>query len=275
MVSRAFYLPARDGQRFCIFHAPNGEGVRAALVYLHPFAEEMNKSRRMAALQARALAAAGCAVMQIDLHGCGDSSGDFGDATWDSWLSDVELACGWLRQQTDAPLWLWGLRTGCLLAVEAAAALPEPVGFVFWQPVVTGKQFLQQFLRLKTAAAMLGGDRQEAGGLEALRRQLSHGESVEVGGYLLSPGLAMGLDQAELVLQAKPGRIVWLESSAKADGTLMPVSSRRIEHWRAAGYDVHASAVTGPSFWMTSEVVDSPALLAATERALLDGGGPA
>ena len=40
------------------------------------WAEEMNKARRMAALQARLLAENGYAVLQIDLHGCGDSSGD-------------------------------------------------------------------------------------------------------------------------------------------------------------------------------------------------------
>ncbi|MBK8384562.1 MAG: hypothetical protein IPL11_02315 [Candidatus Accumulibacter sp.] len=41
-----------------------------------------NKSWRIVPLQARALATAGYAVLQIDLMGCGDSSGDFGDATW-------------------------------------------------------------------------------------------------------------------------------------------------------------------------------------------------
>ena len=38
---------------------------RGAVVYVHPFAEELNKSRRMAALQARAMAAAGYAVVSL------------------------------------------------------------------------------------------------------------------------------------------------------------------------------------------------------------------
>ena len=67
------------------------------MVYIHPFAEEMNKARRMAALQSRALAAAGFDVLQIDLLGCGDSSGDFGDATWNDWVNDVVHGCRWLR----------------------------------------------------------------------------------------------------------------------------------------------------------------------------------
>ena len=52
----------------------------------------MNKSRRMAALQARAFAEMGFGVLQIDLFGCGDSSGDFSDARWDIWKQDL-IAC--------------------------------------------------------------------------------------------------------------------------------------------------------------------------------------
>ena len=58
----------------------------------------MNKARRMAALQSRALAAAGFAVLQIDLFGCGDSSGDFADASWAAWQQDVALAVQWLSE---------------------------------------------------------------------------------------------------------------------------------------------------------------------------------
>jgi len=61
-------------------HAAQGAALGSVL-YGHPFAEEMNKSRRMAGLQARALARAGYDVLQIDLRGCGGSSGDFGDAS--------------------------------------------------------------------------------------------------------------------------------------------------------------------------------------------------
>ena len=121
----AFFLPAGAGQCFCLYHPPQGPEEKGAVLYIHPFAEEMNKSRRMAALQSRALAAAGFGVLQIDLRGCGDSSGDFGDADWQTWVEDVVNACHWLSARSKAPLWLWGLRAGCLLAVDAAVNLPE------------------------------------------------------------------------------------------------------------------------------------------------------
>lgn len=84
----AFIVEAQDGparQRFCIHHAPaDPAAVRGAFVYAHPFAEQFNKLRRMAALQARALARSAYAALQIDLLGCGDSGGEFADATWDA-----------------------------------------------------------------------------------------------------------------------------------------------------------------------------------------------
>ena len=119
------------GCRFALHHRPAGP-PRGLVVYVHPFAEEMNKSRRMAALQSRALAEAGFAVLQLDLMGCGDSDGELLDASWAQWVADVVFACGWLRQQylpsgpDTVPLWLWGLRAGALLAADAARQWPEP-----------------------------------------------------------------------------------------------------------------------------------------------------
>ena len=75
---QAFFLPADRGARFVLFQPAQRDVSRGTILYVHPFAEEMNKARRMAALQTRAFADAGYDVMRIDLYGCGDSSGDSG-----------------------------------------------------------------------------------------------------------------------------------------------------------------------------------------------------
>ncbi len=266
----AFFLPASAGKRFCLFHQPDPEArQRGMVVYVHPFAEEMNKSRRMAALQAKAMAAAGYSVLQIDLFGCGDSSGDFGEATWDIWIDDVRLACDWLQQQGGSPLWLWGLRTGCLLVSEAAGRFNLANRQLLWQPVVSGKQFLQQFLRLKVAGEMLGGD--SKGLMDRLRGQLAQGESVEIAGYSLSAGLAGGLEKAELSPCAQSERIEWIELSSKPDGGLSPLASARLEKWQSAGHVVRGTTVFGPSFWQTAEIAECPALVDASIQAMADG----
>ena len=268
MSFEAFCLPATAGQRFCLFHQPEAPAPwRGALVYIHPFAEEMNKSRRMAALQARALAVAGYAVLQIDLYGCGDSSGDFGEATWEGWIEDVRLASVWLQKRSDGDLWLWGLRTGCLLACAAAKRIGQPSKLLLWQPVVSGKQFLQQFLRLKIAGEMLGGD--SKGLMDRLREQLAQGGSVEIAGYLLSSALANGLEKAELSPSAlSSAQIEWIEMSSKPDGDLSPLASARLEAWKSAGLPARGTTVCGPAFWQTAEIAECPTLLEASILAI-------
>ena len=284
MQPKAFFLPAElaeGGQRFCLFYpaewGQNGGATRGLVLYIHPFAEEMNKARRMAALQARALAQGGYSVLQIDLSGCGDSSGDFGDATWKSWVSDVVQGCHWLRSQSNiqsagsdnVPLWLWGLRAGCLLAVEASGQLVEACNFLFWQPPSSGKLLLQQFLRLKLAGDMLGG--QSKGVMESMRQQLAAGSPVEIAGYMLSSGLAMGLEQAALVPPASMGqarRLEWFELSTREDAGLSPVAAKTIAQWQQAGFRIGNHIAHGPAFWQTTEIEDAPALIAATTAAL-------
>ena len=265
-MSEAFFLPVKLGQRFCLYHAPNEQHPRGAILYVHPFAEEMNKSRRMAALQSRLMAAQGYAVLQMDLYGCGDSSGDFGDATWQHWLQDVLDARAWLGARCDAPFWLWGLRAGCLVVSQAAALLNESVNLILWQPVISGKQYLQQFLRLKVAGELIGGNGK--GVMDDLKQRLAAGQSVEIAGYTLSPGMANGLEATELLPPQHNSRAVWLELSARPDATLAPVSAKCLERWQAAGHSIRSAVLSGPSFWQTVEIEEAPALLTATLPAL-------
>lgn len=234
------------------------------MLYVHPLAEEMNKSRRMAALQSRALAAAGCEVLQVDLFGCGDSSGDFGDASWDAWLEDVTTALAALRARTRAPVWLWGLRTGALVASAVAAHTPGLAGLLLWQPVVSGQLALQQLLRLRSAGEALGNG--SKGVVAGLRAELAAGRPVEVAGYMLSPALALGLEQASLHAPPPVPRVVWLEVAARADAKLRPSSAAVGDLWRAAGIVVCSEVVHGPAFWHTTEIEDAPALVNATCR---------
>jgi exosortase A-associated hydrolase 2 len=261
----AFFLPLERGQRFCLLHRPaKAAPVHGAILFIHPFAEEMNKCRRMAALQARAFAEAGWIVLQIDLYGCGDSSGDFGDATWQQWLDDVKEGATWLAAEAGHPPMFWGLRTGCLLAAEAAGESQVVPQFLFWQPTLSGKQVLQQFLRLKVINQMLGAPPAERTGTQKLREQLARGKTIEVAGYALSPGLALGLEAAELNLPIGCARVAWLEVAAATDAGLSPAARARIEAWQGRGHRVDARTVEGCAFWQTVEVGECPALIKAS-----------
>lgn len=266
--AQALFLPsAAGGRRHAVFHPARRGDAKACVLYAHPLAEEMNKSRRMAALQARAFAAAGADVLLLDLLGCGDSSGDFADASWSRWIDDLLMACAWLQERSDGPLWLWGLRAGCLLAADAAKQLDTPCNFLFWQPTPDGKVVLQQFLRLKLAGGMLGSGGKSA--MEDLRRQLADGQTVEIAGYGLNPALADGLKGSLLAPPPAAGRLEWIELSNQGSGELLPASQPVLERWRSAGLATRAQVLRGPAFWQTTEIEEAAALLDASVHAVL------
>lgn len=263
-----FFMPASPGERFCIFHSPApGRKPRGAILYIHPFAEELNKSRRMAALQSRAFAASGYSVLQIDLYGCGDSSGDFGQARWHIWRHDIQLASAWLAERVGAPLILWGLRLGAALALDAATNAsggpPLPAErLVLWHPVLSGATLLDQFLRLRVASGMLSG---MTDATFNARRQLQDGHAVEAGGYLLAPELAAAIDRADMAAMttiAPVCPVSWFEQAV--NGAVAPAPARLAQRWRDAGVALDLVVLAGAPFWASAEIVDCPALLAAT-----------
>ena len=261
------FLRVGAGYRLRVLSSPAlGRAARGSVVFVHGFAEEMNKSRRMVARMARLLATDGWCVVQRDLEGCGDSSGDFGQASWSAWVEDV---CDELAQvPTGRPVWLWCMRAGALLAASAIATRPD-ANLLLWQPVLSGAQHLQQFLRLQVAARIAGSESAPAGpsAMETLRS----GGAVWAGGYHVNAALAHGLEHASFgVPDGHRGRIVWLEVSQDDAPAMSPAAVRAIAGLRARGLTVEASAVAGPPFWQTQEIEDCEPLLTTTLAAIDD-----
>lgn len=265
----AFFLARPDGQRLCILHTPSAGPVRGALLHVPPFAEELNITRRMVAQGAERLAALGYAVLLLDLHGCGDSSGDFADARWDGWLDDIAAARAWLEQRCGQPVGLWGTRAGALLALDYALRAPQPPAqLLLWQAVMSGSAHLTQFLRLRLVHDVLANSsatgQGAAHGTDAMRAQLHSGAALEVAGYTLAPQLAQALDAAQFdAAVAPPCPVHWFDVGAAGRGVPLPVQ-RIVDGWRAGGGAINLTQVAGPAFWSSHEAPPAPALLDAT-----------
>ncbi|SOD40063.1 hydrolase 2, exosortase A system-associated [Nitrosovibrio sp. Nv4] len=263
-----FFLKAEPGQRFCLFHKPYlDQECRGVIIYVHPFCDEMNKSRRMAAMQARAFAAIGFSVLQIDLFGCGDSSGQFCDARWDIWKQDLACARNWLENHVTAPVSLWGLRLGALLALDFARDQADPIDrLILWQPVINGESFLNQFLRLQIANEMLAGaSAEKKAGTNMMRQRLAKGEVLEIAGYELAPDLAAAIDRLKAAeLAVENSAIHWFEIVAEPGRSMMPAGIQVIGEWKRNGIDPHVYLVACPSFWATQEIAECPELVSAT-----------
>lgn len=271
ILPKAFFLPTPNGFCFSLFHAPRGTNHRGSVLYLHPFAEELNTTRRIVAHQARNLACMGYGVLQVDLNGCGDSAGDFGDATWSAWLKTARVAHAWLQENSSGPAWIWGLRAGALLAGALVHQLQadnqHPAHLLLWQPVVSGQQMLQQFLRLKDAAQWMGMRKTDSMPAHQL---LAKGHPVEIAGYTISTELANELSQARLspIRMSQEAKLVWLEVSLQSAPTLSPSAVQTLENWKNAGWRTEVHIVHGLAFWQTISMADAPALCQATDHAM-------
>jgi len=264
-----FFLDGAAGRLFCLFvgpapHAPRRGGV----LFVPPFAEEANKSRRQVMLQARELAAVGYGVMLVDLYGTCDSEGDFEQGRWDLWRSDLLAGLRWLENGGFSPVVLWSLRWGSLLAVDLASELGERPRLVLWQPVLDGRQHNDQFIRMRVASSMLGGGTRVT--VQELRRSLAAAESVEVAGYALHPDLVAGTDVRNLAAARPPhGCVVdWIEVVGDQTAGVSVGSQRVIASWRDTGIDVHPATIVGQQFWATTEITVVPPLLEHTTQAL-------
>lgn len=264
-----FFLPGSRGDLFCLHLSPATQPAKGNILYLHPFAEEMHKSRRMAALQAREFARSGYRVLQADLTGCGDSAGDFGDATWETWRDDGRRAHAWLASNFPGPVLLWGLRTGATLAAELATELPDIVRLLLWQPVASGEQFLNQYLRIKLASEMLG-EGQAQTSTKNLLAQLDDGQPVEVGGNMLAPAMARGLQSLKLAEIRPPCPVHWIEAGSESRDGVSPASQRVIDEWQKAGVNVRAHTVKSDPFWSTQEITECPELIKAASGVFAD-----
>ena len=271
MAHQGLFIEATPGPLYAIYHQPDNAPVRRQVLMVQPFAEELNKSRRMLSLQARALAEQGVASLILDLYGCGDSAGDLAEASWQGWQDNLGTALDWLRRRHQAPVSVLALRLGALLAISAQerGLLPDIEQWLLWQPVIRGSVFVQQFLRLRLAAGAMAteGDRET---MVQLREQLaSHGE-LEVAGYALGQALVDDMESASAVWRepAVLGPVHWLEVSGKPRSSLLPASRQVMARWSDHGVQAAGHPLEGAAFWQTQEIATVASLLQLTTELL-------
>ena len=231
-----------------------------------PFGEEMNRCRSMVTLQARAFAQLGLGTLLLDLHGTGDSFGEYVDARWDIWRNDIQAGVDWLNKMPGQCKAIWGIRLGAILASEALNAVADPkVAFIAWQPVISGQQHFTQFLRMRIAAQMNQSAMQKET-TSSMRAQLAAGTSLEVSGYEVHPKLAIDLDAVSLnpFRPLLKQRVLWLEKAASDASQISPGSQKIIDSWSDIGANIDIRAFEGPNFWQVAERAIAQAAIDST-----------
>jgi len=135
---------------------------------------------------------------------------------------------------------------------------------VFWNPVVSGKTTLTQFLRIRIAASL--EREEEATTVAQFVEQIDQGKSVQVAGYDISPGLFNGIMSASLEhhLDLIDIPVLWINTLASEERKVPRVEINLEKKWRANGGDITLSTVIGPSFWAAHERSLATDLVSAT-----------
>jgi exosortase A-associated hydrolase 2 len=261
---RAEFIGAAGHRLFALLRTPDRAAGECTLV-VPPFAEEMNKSRRIVGDFARHARREGRGVLCVDLAGTGDSDGEFAQARIERWMDDLAAAIAWSASCGWRVTSVLGIRFGALLAATLVRRRqPELSRAVFWQPVVSGARLVDQFLRIRVMASRMeqGGGESAAG----LRARLKAGETLEVAGYALSAALCADLDALDLAgeLTETLPPVRWIEVVADAAAPVTPGTRRALEQARATGCRIDHVQVEGEPFWMSTEIVTNPALVAAS-----------
>ncbi len=273
---RPILLEGGLGALVGFYHPPEpGVVVKGDVLVVPAFAEEMNRCRSMVTLQAQAFAALGMGTLVVDMGGTGDSLGEFDQADWTGWRADLQLGIAWLRQHGNGCNTLLGIRLGALMAAELALEDDQIQQLLLWVPVVAGKPYWTQFLRIRIAAEMglVGGIKST----DALRQQSARGQVVETSGYLVGPTLALQLDTLEMPdgERLRGRKVAWFEVASHADSPLPRANAKLAEDWRAKGVDVTVSQVVGALFWQVHERAEAPALVEAGAAVARSWSAPA
>lgn len=259
------FLPGSGGSVYVLELAAAADArADEAAIIVPPFAEEMNRCRRMMVLLGERLAQRGVRCLLFDFRGTGDSAGDFAAARLSDWREDIDL----LRAHalaTGARRIHWaGIRFGALLAAEAAARFPESASLLLWEPSASGRQVVSQFARIEQAAQLIA----RAGKPRpADAERTAQDAAAEIAGYLLTPAMKEELSGLSLDASWRSIRcpVAWFEMSMR-EGQELTAAGRR---YLAAltGEDpavARGASIAGPAFWSTTEIATSTPLLEAS-----------
>lgn len=269
MPVEARFIEFGDHRLFVMHYRPAGDSARRRVVLLPPLTEELNKSRRLLAQIGRGLSHAGCEFVHLDLSGTGDSEGEFESARWHDWVDEIVTVAS-EKNANSLPLTLLGMRGGALLLDGVRQGLSVSVErVVAVQPVLDGRQYLQQLMRVRVIASKFAG---RAESLNDLRASLERGEVLEIAGYGFTDAMVRSIEACGVAPQSFSGkrsaRIVDVRDAEQAEPSAL--LGRLATNAGEAGVSMELRAVAGSQFWTSQEITAPESVIQATVKACVD-----
>ncbi|MCS7254340.1 MAG: alpha/beta fold hydrolase [Armatimonadota bacterium] len=275
----SFWLEVNSSHIYATAHIPIDSRLRGAVILCHAFAEEHKASYRTLVSLARELAKAGFVAIRFDNRGYGDSSGEFERFTVSQWIEDIEALAKLVRERLHGlPLIIGGLRLGATLAALSVDRLCAD-GFLLWQPVVSGRKFVQlNMTRMKLQRQLIAyesgkleheADVQTAShyvGMDSSEQIASDDIFTDFNGYIITKRLHEELCSIELTGIKLPsnvkGLLVQISGSTKLSSELAMLD----KHLRSSVNQYSAVAIREQPIWSLLGLVEAEELINATVK---------
>lgn len=147
-----FFFGRSERPLFGLFTRGQDEGsttaiAERAVLLCYPAGSEYLRAHRAFRQLNLMLNRHGMSVLRFDYSCTGDSAGDGAEATLAGWLDDVDWAIDELMDTADVDeIDVVGLRWGATMAALAARQRDEIRRLVLWDPVVSGRAYLDSIL---------------------------------------------------------------------------------------------------------------------------------
>ena len=252
------------GGAFALLAGPLADRRPLAWAICPTVGPEQGNLRRLEALVARRLAAAGFEVVRIrpDVHP------RHGEISLPTRLAELEEAAGLLRSRGAGGIGLIGTLFGGTAAALGAERL-EAAALALVEPVLRGRQYARELLRREAVANLMA---EEEGDAEGPKRELAARGSVSIRGLQLTQeayDVLSGVDLlAELHRFAGPSLLVGISPSGATPPGLGKLRDRLAE----LGGDVTVAGLADPLYAPLGEYYYREAgLLRLDTRLELDG----
>lgn len=241
-----FYFGSSTKPLFACYHAPQFDlGRDCGLIFCYSIGDEYIRFHRAFRQMAVRLAKAGFSVLRFDFYGCGDSSGECAQGRIDQWRHDIARAIDEMKKKTmAAKVCLVGLRLGGALSVSVGVDRGDIDGIVLWDPVVCGKDYLDELTKMHRA--MLGYAHVKP------KRCQEDEHLTEILGFNFSDALIADIKRMDLlaVRQKPANNVLIIESNEKFSQVQFSERLKRM------GANIRYKYQPAPHLWVWKEALD-------------------
>ncbi len=135
-----------------LYDPPDAGAYGSGIVLCNPWGQEHIRAYGTMRFLAKRLQKAGHHVLRFDYYGCGDSGGDFTDASVDGWCQDTIVAVEELKALAGVPtVTLLGARFGAVVASLVAAKRSDIDRLVLWDPIIDTASYVAELVEQSRA----------------------------------------------------------------------------------------------------------------------------